>query len=287
LAEEAVVEAWHGRDVSMAQIERELARMRGGTTEETGRMNQRTSVMTHVAWVPPDWVEAAERTLEGMENSHPSRTIALVPLPDEETGIDVTLDVRSFSAGDRSVASEVIWLRLGGERAVAPASLVLPLALSDLPVFLRWRGEPPFGAAHWEQLVAVADRLVVDSSEWDSLRYPELAGVFDRIAVSDIEWARIHVWRVKLAGAWPWIREQEIRIRGPRAEATLLRGWLASRLRRPIRPIEPAGELGVRLGGEELRPPHEPARSPSELLSAELDRFARDRVYEDAVLAAV
>jgi glucose-6-phosphate dehydrogenase assembly protein OpcA len=282
----AAVEAWHGRDASMTEIERQLARLRAGTAEETGRMIQRTSVMTHVAWVPPEWVEAAERTLEGMEDSHPSRTIVLVPQPEAEPGIDVTLSVRSFAAGDAAVSSEVIWLRLGGPRAAAPASLVLPLAISDLPVFLRWRGEPPFGAPHWEQLVDVADRVVVDSSEWDDLRFPELATYFGRIAASDIEWARIHPWRVRLAGTWPGIREQEIRVRGPRAQATLLRGWLASRLRRPIRPIEPAGELGVQLGGEDLRPPAEPARSSSDLLSAELDRFGRDRVYEEAVLAA-
>ena len=72
---------------------------------------------------------------------------------------------------------EVIWLRLRGAMAAAPASLVLPLALSDLPVFLRWRGEPPFGAPHFEQLVDIADRLVVDSSEWDELRYAELASL--------------------------------------------------------------------------------------------------------------
>jgi glucose-6-phosphate dehydrogenase assembly protein OpcA len=284
----AVLETWHGEDASISEIESQLLRMRAATNgAEARRPNQRTSVMTHIAWVPPQWVEAAERTLEGMEDRHPSRTIVLTPIPDQEPGLDVNLSVRCFSSGDQAVASEVIWLRLRSDRALAPASLVLPLAISDLPVFLRWRGEPPFGAAQWEQLVDVADRLVVDSSEWDELRYRELSQVFERAAVSDIEWARTYDWRVKLASTWPGIREQEVRIRGPRAEATLLRGWLASRLRRTIRPIEPAGELGVRLGGEDLRPPVEPARSSSDLLSAELDRFGRDRVYEDAVLAAV
>jgi glucose-6-phosphate dehydrogenase assembly protein OpcA len=262
--------------------------MRAATTSGEGnRVNQRTSVMTHIAWVPPQWVEAAERTLEGMEDSHPSRTIALVPMVDEEPGLGVDLSVRCFSSGDRAVASEVIWLRLRGDRWQAPASLVLPLALSDLPVFLRWRGQPSFGASHFEQLIAIADRLVVDSSEWEELRYLELSEVFEKAAVSDIAWARTHDWRVKLAGRWPGIAEQEIRVSGPRAEAALLRGWLASRLRRAVRPVEPAGDLGVRLGGEELRAPHEPARTPSDLLSAELDRFGRDRVYEAAVLAAV
>ena len=43
-------------------------------------------------------------------------------------------------------------------------------------------------------------------------------------------------------------------------------------------------ELAVRLGGEELSPPAEETRSPSDLLSAELDNFARDRIYEAALL---
>jgi glucose-6-phosphate dehydrogenase assembly protein OpcA len=164
---------------------------------------------------------------------------------------------------------------------------VLPLAISDLPVFLRWRGEPAFGSPPFEQLVGVADRLIVDSSEWDELRYRELADVFHRAAVSDIAWSRTHAWRVELASTWPGIREQEIRIRGPRAEATLMRGWLHEKLRRAIRPLEPAGELGVRLGGEELEPPRDAPLSPSDLLSSELERYGRDRVYEQAVLAAV
>jgi hypothetical protein len=42
----------------------------------------------------------------------------------------------------------------------------------------------------------------------------------------------------------------------------------------------------VRLGGEELRSPRARTPSPSDLLSAELDRFGRDRVYEEAVSAA-
>ena len=133
--------------------------------------------MTHVAWVPPEWLDAAERTLEGMAERHPSRTVILVPKPDEAGGIDAELSVRCFPTGDRDVCGEVIELHLRGDRSLAPASLVLPLVISDLPVFLRWRGEPPFGEPQWEQLVDVADRVIVDSSEWDELRYGELAAL--------------------------------------------------------------------------------------------------------------
>jgi glucose-6-phosphate dehydrogenase assembly protein OpcA len=246
----------------------------------------RTSVMTHCAWVPPEWLDVATATLAGMAERHPSRTIILIPLPDEPDGLDAGLSLRCFAAGGRHVCSEVIELRLRGNRTEAPASIVLPLIISDLPVFCRWRGEPPFGQAPWEQLIDVADRVIVDSSEWGELRPDELGAAFERTALSDIAWARLRDWRVDLAARWPEIVEQEVRIAGPPAESVLLRGWLASRLERPIRPVEEAAELTVRLGGEEMLSPRAESQTPSDLLSAELDRFTRDLVYEQAVLAS-
>jgi glucose-6-phosphate dehydrogenase assembly protein OpcA len=272
--------------VTLGEVEAELARLRDASAVEGGNPNQRTSVMTHVAWVPPEWLDAAERTLEGLAERHPSRTVILVPCPEEsEARLDAEVSVRCFPAGDHAVCGEVIELRLCGSRAAAPASIVLPLVISDLPVFLRWRGEPPFGEPQWEQLVDVADRVIVDSSEWSNLHYSALVRAFERTAISDIAWSRTHPWRVELAGRWPEIKEQEIWIRGPSAEATLLQGWLGARLNRAIRSVEPAGELGIRLGGEELPSPREDPLSPSDLLSAELDHFGRDRIYEEAVLA--
>jgi glucose-6-phosphate dehydrogenase assembly protein OpcA len=281
-----VTQDWHGEGVSMAEIESSLARLRDESTGEGRHPQQRTSVMTHVAWVPPEWLDAAERTLAGLAERHPSRTVLLVPRPDEEDGVDAEVSMRCFGIAGQSVCGEVIELHLRGNRSLAPASLVLPLVISDLPVFLRWRGEPDFTGIQWQQLVGVADRVIVDSSEWNELAYAELARSFGETAVSDIAWRRTAPWRIELARCWPGIAEQEIRIHGPRAEAALLHGWLNARLDRALRPVEPAGELGVRLGGEELRPPRTPPLSPSDLLSAELDSFARDPIYEEAALAA-
>ena len=124
-------------------------------------------------------------------------------------------------------------------------------------------------------------------SEWATPRLEELSTVFGRTAVSDLAWARLRDWQLLLAHCWPEIAEQEIRIRGPQVEASLLRGWLRSRLGRAIRAVEKAEVLSVRLGGEELDAPSGEPRSPSDLLSAELDRLVRDRVYEEAVAAAL
>ena len=80
-----------------------------------------------------------------MAERHPSRTLLLVPRPDDPDGLDALLSLRCFPIGDRAVCGEVIELALRGNRASAPASIALPLLISDLPVFCRWRGQPRLG----------------------------------------------------------------------------------------------------------------------------------------------
>src|SRR5581483_1121277 len=146
------LDEWQGTDVALADVERELALLRQSSVESGAGL--RTSVMTHLAWVPEAWVAAASSTLEGLAERHPSRTILLVPQPEAgEDGLDARVAVRRFPMGDaqRNVCSEVVELRMRGRRTRAPASIVAPLLIPDLPVFLRWRGEPPFGGVEFEQ----------------------------------------------------------------------------------------------------------------------------------------
>jgi glucose-6-phosphate dehydrogenase assembly protein OpcA len=275
---------------SIADIDRELARLR--LDPETGDPFQRTSVMTHIAWVPREWMEAAEDVLAGLAERHPSRTIVLVPDPGADDGLEAGVEIHCFQAGqDRQVCTETIRLRLCGGRAGVPASVVQPLLLPDIPVFLRWRGLPPFGDGPFEELVDVVDRLIVDSTEWPGLPQPyeRFAEVFDRVVVSDIAWARTSRWRPQLASLWPGIRElRRIKVTGTEAQACLLAGWLRSRLGHQVEvEHEPSDRLvGVEVDGEPAPfPPGDPPH-PADLLSDELDRFTRDRVYEEAVRAA-
>jgi glucose-6-phosphate dehydrogenase assembly protein OpcA len=275
---------------SVSEVERELAR--GRVDAESGQPMQRTSVMTHIAWVPAEWVEAAEDVLTGLAERHPSRTIVLVPDPEAGDGLEASVEVDCFRSGEeRQVCVETIRLRLGGSRANVPESIVQPLLLPDLPVFLRWRGLPPFGERPFEELVDVVDRLIVDSTEWPGLPgpYAQLAEIFDRVAVSDIAWARTSRWRPQLASLWPGIKDvKAIEVTGTEAQASLLVGWLRSRLGHEVA-LEhvPSDRLaGVKVDGEPAPfPPGDPP-DPADLLSDELDRFSRDRVYEEAVRSA-
>jgi glucose-6-phosphate dehydrogenase assembly protein OpcA len=276
---------------SIREIERELSSLRVEPGAEAPY--QRTSVMTHTAWVPPEWVEAAEDVLSGLAERHPSRTVVIFPQPDEEDGLDGDVEVDVYPVGEgRAICTETIRIRLKGRRATAPASVVQPLLLPDLPAFLRWRGLPPFGAPEFEGLIDVVDRLVVDSTEWPDLpeSYRSLVDIFGRVAVSDIAWARTSRWRPMLASLWPGIAGvQRIRVTGTAAQAHLLAGWLRSRLGHAVEvEHDPSDRLvGVEIDGEPAPfPPGDPPTG-ADVLSEELDTFGRDPIYEGAVKAAV
>jgi hypothetical protein len=286
------LDLWTGEDVRIADVDTALAQLRARASLESPSM--RTSVMTHLAWVPDEWLDQARGALAGMAERHPSRTVLLIPDPGNSMNrIDATVSLECYGMPgvERNVCSEVIELRLLGARAHAPASVVLPLLISDLPVFLRWRGVPAWGSPELEQLVDIIDRLVVDSTEWDELpqQYARLAELFDRIVVSDIAWERTSRWRHLLASLWPEIGDvRTLRVRGTAAQALLLCGWLRSRLGRDdieLEHVDAERIEGIDLDGEATPfPPGDPPQ-PSDVLSQELETFTRDPVYEAAVRA--
>ncbi|HEX2303743.1 MAG TPA: glucose-6-phosphate dehydrogenase assembly protein OpcA [Gaiella sp.] len=276
----------------VADIERKLARQRC-LQEADADPELRTSTMTHVVWAPPRWLGRAKRVLAGLAERHPARTIFLVPVPGRRSGVEADAVVRDFAIGDgREVLSEVIELRIRGEAARHPASIVLPLLIPDLPAFCRWRGQPQWGGQSLAELVDVCDRLVFDSSEWQRppAAYGNLAGLFERVAVSDLAWRRTLPWRAALAARWPGIRSIErLGVEGPRADALLLAGWLRSRLHRDVALTRRAAPsvAAVRVDGDPVAAPaRATALTGSDLLSAELDTLSRDPVYEAAVRAA-
>jgi len=282
---------WSDEDVEVENVVQALCRLREESAHETDGPDLRTSVMTHLAWVPSEWEEVAVDTLAGLGERHPSRGILLFPEPSAADGIDAKVSMLAFPLREqrRHIAAEVIELRLRGLTSRAAASIVNPLLVPGLPVFLRWRGRPPFGEAQADELIDVCDRLIYDSKEWPDTpeAYSELP--FERAACSDIAWRRTEPWRGVLAGLWPGVGEvRSLYVRGPVAEASLLAGWLRSRLDRDVElQQDEADELtAIAVDGEPSAPPHERVTG-SELLSAELDEFGRDPVYEAAAHRAV
>lgn len=267
------VEGWAQECATIAEIEDALADLRF-RVGHGGLPDLRTSVLTHMAWVPEEWQAAATETLAGLGTRHPSRTLLFFPELDKEDSLTgrVSLECHPLEGEERYLCNEVIELRLEGPRCLAPASIAMPLLLPDLPVFLRWRGRPPFATDQFRQMVDITDRLIVDSAEWPDVpgAYEELDDFFETAATSDIAWRRTLPWREALARAWPNLPD---RLGGPPAETALVAGWLRSRAGVDVA-VEHAEEL-----------PHAEDLNASDLLSEELDAFGRNPVYEEAVRA--
>jgi glucose-6-phosphate dehydrogenase assembly protein OpcA len=275
----------------VGDIERQLAGLRDKESGG-GAPILRTSTMTHLVWAPLPWLSQARATLAGLHDRHPARTILLVPEPKHATGLSAATSLFAIDVdGGRDAYAEVIEIRLRGDAIAHPASVVLPLLVADLPVFCRWRGQPEWGSSQLAELVGVVDRFVVNSSEWRGLpsAYERLCELFPRTAVSDIAYSRTVNWRARLAERWPAIgRAERLRVEGPKADALLLAGWLRSRLRRSIALTHRAASemRDVRVDGEAVLVPIGAVLTGSDLLSAELDVFGRDPVYEAAVRSA-
>ena len=182
-----------------------------------------------------------------------------------------------------------LWLR--GGTAKVPASVVVSLLLPDLPAFLRWRGKPPFGKPEFEQLIEVADRLIVDSAEWPGLpgAYRRFTEVFDRAVVSDLAWAA----DAAVAGGpgRPVAGDQEGALapghgsEGGGAPARRLAALAAREGRTRCAAPTLARSAASRSTASRSHPAQLPAASASDLLSEQLEVYGRDRVYEAAVRA--
>ena len=107
--------------------------------------------------------------------------------------------------------------------------------------------------------------------------------------MSDIAWGRGLGWRARLAALWPDIKAiKTLSVTGPKADALLLAGWLRSRLKKQIKVTHrTATEIErVAVDAEPVARPRGWPPNPSDLLSAELDIFGRDPIYEAAVRAS-
>ncbi len=207
------VATWEGKAVSCGQIEGQLQRLwMAADSDWNGdgpRPDIRTSVLNLIAYAPNEaCCERTTRALEQLSGTHPSRAIIIVPGDAMgESSIDCRLAIRSHGAYAeyRQVCSEQMVLRVNGQATRHLASIVMPLLAPDLPVFLWWLGETPFHHHVYGQLRDIADRFIVDSSDFSDPTRDLVAmshnvhAAGDRTAFSDFNWARLAPWRELIA----------------------------------------------------------------------------------------
>jgi len=250
---------WGSPASGVAQLERELARMRRVQTAhaaEQGHVVARASVLNLVVHASREvHARRAAATIGELAQRHPSRAIIVHADRDRSKGVEASLAMHChLPATDaaRQVSYEQILIRARGDSDERLASAVIPLLLPDLPVFLWWTGTPPLDERLFDDLLAFADRFIVDSADFarPDVTLPRIAGIcasgHGRYGVTDFNWARLTPWRDLVAGFFdvPEWRAFLPHVTGLRvgfavdadgrdihpSQALLLIGWLASRL---------------------------------------------------------
>ena len=230
--------------MSVEQIEREFARLR---MNEDGTLGLRASVLNLIVVTDEESAEHVTRTVSRLSGRFPSRAIVFISDPDErEANLDIRLSAYcSVRGGGGQVCAEQVTIHAEGPPAHHLESLAGPLLLPDLPVFLWYPGAFSPGMPEFESMIALADRLVIDSAATgdQALCLREMAGMFEGEGipgVGDLQWVGLSPWRTLIAELFSSperarelekIRRVEV-LHNPDGEsrALLLVGWLASSL---------------------------------------------------------
>jgi glucose-6-phosphate dehydrogenase assembly protein OpcA len=266
---------WGSRVGGVADLERELTRLRRAQSahaREQGQTIARASVLNLVVYANREvHARRAASSIAELALRHPSR--AIIVLADRVSSARSVQQIEMrcqipLADGARQVTYEQILVRATGEVDERLASAVIPLLVPDLPIFLWWTGTPPTSGRSFGDLVGLADRLIVDSSDVarPEVMLPRLArlcaqahGIF---GLTDLNWTRLTPWR-EIATAFfdvPAWRGFLDGITGLRvgfavdmdgrdihpSQALLFVGWLASRLGwRPLEALAPSEAGGL------------------------------------------
>ena len=97
---------WSESDTTLSAVARALSRLRVESDARDSQPALRTSMMTHIAWVPPSWLELALSTLDGLTDRHPSRTSCSSPIrmPPRAASTPSWRYVASISPGSRAMS---------------------------------------------------------------------------------------------------------------------------------------------------------------------------------------
>jgi glucose-6-phosphate dehydrogenase assembly protein OpcA len=257
-------------------LERELARVRRGhaahAREQVATVAR--AAVVNIVVVARREVHAlrAAQTIATLAMRHPSR--AIVVLGDHREAGPAGISLHAAEQ-DLTTYSERILVRARGPVGERLGSVIVPLLVPDLPIFVWWTEAPALGSPHFEQLSLLAHRLLVDSADFarPERTLPELATlcvVERRCALTDLNWARLTPWRELLVQffdvpAWRGILGAIDGVRISFAvdadgreihpsQALLLVGWLASRLgwhaTGRIAPSEAGGHLFAMARGD-------------------------------------
>jgi glucose-6-phosphate dehydrogenase assembly protein OpcA len=163
--EESIIASWSGGKTNLAQLGRQIRKLRHLAVDEEGYPLARASVMNLIIYAEGEkQIETANMAIEEMALTHPSRTILITPEKGEEFALDAAVELHRHPLASHGLVFERIRLKPKGVNSGELDTLVIPLLIPHLYSFLLWLGDPNPKNAALKNLLSISDRLVIDSS---------------------------------------------------------------------------------------------------------------------------
>lgn len=258
------------RPASVPEIEAGLSAMWRSAAESSGSKSAVTRASALTLLIYADCQESAREVsnlIAEVTLQNPCRAVLMVVDPKgSPRGVMASVSAHCHLGpeGEKQICSEQITLNARGETGPELTSVVLPLTVSGLPIYLWWRAGDFVVPGYFDQILRVTQHLIVDSARFAATRsdLSALASWLEkhsgRIRLSDLNWARTTPWRELVAQCFdslerrPYlerIREVRIeyemesaRLQTQRAQSLLLTAWLATVLKWQFQHAESRGE---------------------------------------------
>jgi len=197
---------WSGRALDVSRIETELGKLRylaAGEPAGGEGFAIRASILNMVVYAEhEDGANNASRVIEDLASHHPSRALIIVARPsDEDSHIEAQLAAHCHINADleQQVCCEEVTLHVSGRSASHLHSIIIPLLVPDLPVYVWWTERLPEESHLLAGLVETSDRFIVDSGHFgnpaaDLLRLARLGDAHPGTTLGDLNWDRLLPW---------------------------------------------------------------------------------------------
>ena len=194
--------------VDVNSIEKQLAGLWRAEKPDGEKAVTRAALWNVVAhtWNGEQHAYASE-VLARASASVPQRTIVVQANPRGMDGMSSWISANChLIGGGKQVCSEEVSIVAAGEQTYYVPPLVQALLLPDMPVAVWWVGDLPDEHHDYvETLLAPADRLIVDSAQFNSAADLDLvARIAEQTttAPADLNWARLEEWRAATAAVF-------------------------------------------------------------------------------------
>jgi glucose-6-phosphate dehydrogenase assembly protein OpcA len=201
--------------VDIAKIEKELKSLWQSASESgdvTGSVTRACAINLILYSEDADAETVAGDVLDDITTRHPCRAILAISRQSATPSLEAWVSARCHitdSKSGKQICCEQITVRSEGNGPNELTSVVLPLVISDLPVFLWWRAKK-VDFASVRPFLSYVDELIVDSAkdEGSCNFFSDVIHIIGayleekhgaQIVVSDLNWRRSLLWREALA----------------------------------------------------------------------------------------